>query len=555
MTAKVFRCLSHTLPTFDKESEFDMDPPAEQLRGVLLGSSILERAADLLRNNNLQEVIDQAELYTALVSFLRTLAQHTATSLLVFGERVGRTPGVSILKVSFGKSGLAEEPDTTQSLIRCMRELAAQCKMMLKSPELSKAHMDVLHSIAELNDFLVAQAGTETTKPADKNAWQKDFAISEVVDEAIIPKHKLSKAEIQLTQPQHGRMARIMKEIATLQSSLPDGIFFRYAASRPDIMKVLIVGPKDTPYENGLFEFDMLCGPKFPNEPPKMDFRTTGGGSVGFNPNLYADGKVCLSLLGTWAGESWDPKKSTLLQVLVSIQAMIFCDNPWNNEPGRENVPNSDERSKAYNRSLYYHTVQTAMVDWLDRRRYTPQTTLAPFNPLHNLHSVSDTEQHLRAPRDSGGTIDTTEDIWDEVVERHFDAAKDEILETVSKWIADKAPPPPARGARGTPGASGVSNPPQGWMSVSDFGPFPGLPQYGQAPLKNGPTFVGTGWQGKTLGSDENKSDSKNDGKNDGKTHESAAEPLVGPDLASKLRGAVAILKKNAGRHVMMDMF
>ena len=31
-----------------------------------------------------------------------------------------------------------------------------------------------------------------------------------------------------------------------------------------------------------------------------------------FNPNLYADGKVCLSLLGTWHGgdatEKWDPQ-------------------------------------------------------------------------------------------------------------------------------------------------------------------------------------------------------------------------------------------------------
>ena len=38
-----------------------------------------------------------------------------------------------------------------------------------------------------------------------------------------------------------------------------------------------------------------------------------------FNPNLYADGKVCLSLLGTWHGgdatEKWDPQHSNLFQV------------------------------------------------------------------------------------------------------------------------------------------------------------------------------------------------------------------------------------------------
>ena len=49
---------------------------------------------------------------------------------------------------------------------------------------------------------------------------------------------------------------------------------------------------------------------------------------------LYANGKVCLSLLGTWHGgsraEEWTDT-STLLQVFVSIQALIFVKYPaWN---------------------------------------------------------------------------------------------------------------------------------------------------------------------------------------------------------------------------------
>ncbi len=58
-----------------------------------------------------------------------------------------------------------------------------------------------------------------------------------------------------------------------------------------------------------------------------------------FNPNLYSDGKVCLSLLGTWrgqSGENWDPKFSTLLQVLLSIQSIIMSDDVYFNEPGYE---------------------------------------------------------------------------------------------------------------------------------------------------------------------------------------------------------------------------
>lgn len=53
--------------------------------------------------------------------------------------------------------------------------------------------------------------------------------------------------------------------------------------------------------------------------PPVVKLVTTGGGTVRFNPNLYNDGKVCLSLLGTWHGgskeEKWDVSRSSIYQV------------------------------------------------------------------------------------------------------------------------------------------------------------------------------------------------------------------------------------------------
>ncbi|KAH7717023.1 hypothetical protein AAVH_15537, partial [Aphelenchoides avenae] len=100
---------------------------------------------------------------------------------------------------------------------------------------------------------------------------------------------------------------------------------------------VLIIGPVGTPYANGCFLFDVYQPPDYPNSPPHVQLTTTGNGTVRFNPNLYACGKVCLSLLNTWLGfpkERWSPS-SSLLQVLVSIQALILVEDPWFNEPGR----------------------------------------------------------------------------------------------------------------------------------------------------------------------------------------------------------------------------
>jgi hypothetical protein len=69
--------------------------------------------------------------------------------------------------------------------------------------------------------------------------------------------------------------------------------------------------------------------------PPKMHLLTTGNGTVRFSPNLYSDGKVCLSLLNTWSGPKWNSNHSSLLQVLVSIQGLILgVEHPYYLEPG-----------------------------------------------------------------------------------------------------------------------------------------------------------------------------------------------------------------------------
>jgi len=167
-----------------------------------------------------------------------------------------------------------------------------------------------------------------------------------------------------------GRSARVMSEVTSLAASLPvnwaSSILVRADETRPDHIKALIVGPEDTPYQNGLFEFDILLGPSYPSAPPSVQLITTGRGTIRFNPNLYECGKVCLSLLGTWAGPGWDPATSTILQVLVSIQALILVKDPFFNEPGFEgmqNTPQGKAESTRYNRDIRKHTLQAAILE------------------------------------------------------------------------------------------------------------------------------------------------------------------------------------------------
>jgi len=147
----------------------------------------------------------------------------------------------------------------------------------------------------------------------------------------------------------------------------------RVDQSRTHLWKALITGPDDTPYSNGAFVFDIALPPDYPSVAPKVLLTTTGNGSVRFNPNLYADGKVCLSLLGTWhgdQGESWHRDRSTVLQVLMSIQALILVPDPYFNEPGLEvnrGTRAGDRDSDEYNQQIREHTLRHAILAQLRR--------------------------------------------------------------------------------------------------------------------------------------------------------------------------------------------
>lgn len=75
--------------------------------------------------------------------------------------------------------------------------------------------------------------------------------------------------------------------------------------------------------------------------------------------NLYEEGKVCLSILGTWAGdraESWSAQRSSLLQVLVSISGLVLVKQPYHCEPAFAKLEGTKEgriNSRLYSEKAY----------------------------------------------------------------------------------------------------------------------------------------------------------------------------------------------------------
>ncbi|RMZ89950.1 hypothetical protein DV736_g2834, partial [Chaetothyriales sp. CBS 134916] len=161
-------------------------------------------------------------------------------------------------------------------------------------------------------------------------------------------------------------ITRISKEIAQIQKGSDLSIAVAYQESDMRLVKALVLGPPQTPYEYGFFEFAIRFTNDYPNKPPKVDAKTTNGGRCRFNPNIYAGGKVCLSILGTWhgekPGEEWSSAQG-LESILWSIQSLM-SSSPYENEPGYENAKSADDRknNERYCDKIRHETLRIAVI-------------------------------------------------------------------------------------------------------------------------------------------------------------------------------------------------
>ncbi|XP_025601768.2 (E3-independent) E2 ubiquitin-conjugating enzyme isoform X2 [Athalia rosae] len=214
----------------------------------------------------------------------------------------------------------------------------------------------------------------------------------------------------------------VSKELRLLRNSLPPGIWVKGFEDRMDLYSVMIRGPEKTPYEDGLFLFDFQLSADYPAAPPLCHYISYCSDRL--NPNLYEDGKVCVSLLGTWAGrgtEIWT-SSSTLLQVIVSIQGLILVSEPYFNEAGYEKQKGSQqgrENSRMYNEMVVLKLVQA-------------QTKLLQHPPLVFKETII---QHFK--RHAQKLLQRL-DLWMEISEQHNNQhPMSPITPTTFKEIAD----------------------------------------------------------------------------------------------------------------------
>ena len=126
---------------------------------------------------------------------------------------------------------------------------------------------------------------------------------------------------------------RLLADIAELQQPLyaESGIF--YIPSEQDVQcgYACVFGPTDSPYEDCPMVYRFELPKTFPFDSPKVTFHTHDG-RTRFHPNMYVDGKCCLSILGTWSGPPW-ASTMRISTILVTLQSLMDND-PLRHEPG-----------------------------------------------------------------------------------------------------------------------------------------------------------------------------------------------------------------------------
>lgn len=157
---------------------------------------------------------------------------------------------------------------------------------------------------------------------------------------------------------------RLIKDIVDIMKTplTEHGIFYTHDQNNMFKGYAVLIGPKETPYSNGVYCFDFNFPTNYPYSPPKLTYLTNDG-TTRFNPNLYRNGKVCLSILNTWKGEQWTACQ-TIRSVLLTL-ITILHNKPLLNEPG---IRESNKSFKKYNRIIEYMNFKTSIIKILKNK-------------------------------------------------------------------------------------------------------------------------------------------------------------------------------------------
>ena len=188
------------------------------------------------------------------------------------------------------------------------------------------------------------------------------------------------------------------------------GIYYTHDDSNMLKGYAVIFGPNDTIYRHGAYMFEFNFPTNYPVSPPKLTYLTNDG-NTRFHPNLYRNGKVCLSVLNTWRGEGWTSCQTirTILLILVTL----FHNKPLLNEPG---IKESHRSFIPYNKIITYRNVEHSIIHTLTSslKKGISPIYLSWFFPFYKKYIIENKDviikyiEDLKDNEESNGSFSTS---------------------------------------------------------------------------------------------------------------------------------------------------
>ena len=189
------------------------------------------------------------------------------------------------------------------------------------------------------------------------------------------------------------RIAHDIKQI-TKSPLIDQGIYYKHDEDNILQGYVMIIGPQNTPYENGLFFFDIEFPLNYPHSPPKVKYLTNYD-NIRFNPNLYRSGKVCISILNTWRGDSWT-SSITLSSVLLHL-CTLLNEKPILNEPG---ILETHMDFNNYNEIIRYKTIECSLMKQINEIDNIPHLTLFKDDIIkHFINNIKNIRKNINVSK------------------------------------------------------------------------------------------------------------------------------------------------------------
>lgn len=160
-----------------------------------------------------------------------------------------------------------------------------------------------------------------------------------------------------MSTPARRRLMRDFKRIQGDSQSSSGGISASPLADNVMVWNAIIIGPDETPFEDGTFRLKLTFDEQYPNKPPQVKFI-----SEMFHPNVYASGDLCLDILQN----RWSPTYD-VASILTSVQSLL--NDPNINSPANVEAANLFKDHK----SQYVKRVrQTVEKSWTEDLQDVP---------------------------------------------------------------------------------------------------------------------------------------------------------------------------------------